>query len=109
MTQEKATVEARRSPSENVSGGSLLPGGCNQAGFDPTLAVLFTGDMRKQERKLMSMIGTAVNSLDQLDSIVPAVKALGRDMRKAARRQDACGSKETERMAASDHGGIRGS
>ena len=49
--------------------------------LDPTLAVLFTGDMRKQERKLMSMIGTAVNSLDQLDSIVPAVKALGRDMR----------------------------
>jgi hemoglobin-like flavoprotein len=45
--------------------------------LDPTLAALFTGDMRKQERKLMSMIGTAVNSLDQLDSIVPAVKALG--------------------------------
>jgi hypothetical protein len=49
--------------------------------LDPTLAALFTGDMRKQERKLMSMIGTAVNSLDQLDSIVPAVKALGGDMR----------------------------
>jgi hemoglobin-like flavoprotein len=44
---------------------------------DPTLAVLFTGDMRKQERKPMSMIGTAVNSLDQLVSIIPAVKALG--------------------------------
>jgi hypothetical protein len=35
--------------------------------------------------------------------------ALGRDVRKAARRQNARGGEETERMAASDHGGIRGS
>jgi hemoglobin-like flavoprotein len=45
--------------------------------LDPTLEALFKGDMREHGRRLMSMIGTAVNGLDQLDSIVPAVKALG--------------------------------
>jgi hemoglobin-like flavoprotein len=45
--------------------------------LDPTVEALFKGDMREHGRRLMSMIGTAVNGLDQLDSIVPAVKALG--------------------------------
>lgn len=46
--------------------------------LDPTLRPLFKGDMAEQGRKLMSMIGTAVANLGQLDAIVPAVRDLGR-------------------------------
>ncbi len=46
--------------------------------LDPSLRPLFKGDMAEQGRKLMAMIGTAVASLDKLDTIVPAVQALGR-------------------------------
>jgi hemoglobin-like flavoprotein len=45
--------------------------------LDPSLRPLFTGDMSEQGRKLMHMIGVAVNNLDRLDAIVPAVEALG--------------------------------
>jgi len=43
----------------------------------PNLRALFRGDMEEQGAKLMAMLATAVGSLDQLDSIVPAVRALG--------------------------------
>jgi len=46
--------------------------------LEPVAQALFKGDMKEQGRKLMSMIGIAVNSLARLDSIVPAVRALGR-------------------------------
>lgn len=46
--------------------------------MDPTLEPLFSGDMTAQGRKLMLMINTAVNSLDRLDAIVPAVQGLGK-------------------------------
>ncbi|MBX3500543.1 MAG: hemin receptor [Alphaproteobacteria bacterium] len=46
--------------------------------LDPSLKPLFKGDMKEQGLKLMAMIGTAVGGLDRLDSIVPAVQALGR-------------------------------
>lgn len=46
--------------------------------LDPSLKSLFKGDMEEQGRKLMKMIGTAVNGLDDLDAIVPAVQDLGR-------------------------------
>jgi hemoglobin-like flavoprotein len=46
--------------------------------LDPALRPLFKGDMAEQGRKLMSMIGTAVADLGQLDAIVPAVRDLGR-------------------------------
>jgi hemoglobin-like flavoprotein len=46
--------------------------------LDPSLEVLFKGDLREQGRKVMSMISVAVNSLTRLESIVPAVQALGR-------------------------------
>jgi hemoglobin-like flavoprotein len=46
--------------------------------LDPSLKSLFKGDMAEQGRKLMSMIGTAVANLDRLDTLVPAVQALGR-------------------------------
>jgi hemoglobin-like flavoprotein len=45
---------------------------------DPALKDLFRGDMVAQGRKLMQMIGTAVNGLDRLDGLVPVVRDLGR-------------------------------
>jgi len=45
---------------------------------DPSLKPLFKGDMVEQGKKLMKMIATAVNGLDRLDAIVPAVQDLGR-------------------------------
>ena len=45
---------------------------------DPSLRPLFKGDMKAQGRKLMSMIGIAVNGLSKLDALVPAVQDLGR-------------------------------
>lgn len=46
---------------------------------DPSLKSMFKGDMKAQGAKLMTMIGTAVNGLDDLNSIVPAVQNLGRN------------------------------
>ena len=45
--------------------------------LDPSLESLFKGDIKEQGRKLMQMIGMAVKSLDRLDQILPAVRALG--------------------------------
>ena len=45
--------------------------------LDPSLQKLFTGDMQEQGKKLMNMIGVAVNGLSRLDTIVPAVQQLG--------------------------------
>lgn len=45
--------------------------------MNPDYQALFKGDMKSQGRKLMSMINTAVTSLDSLESIVPAVQSLG--------------------------------
>lgn len=47
--------------------------------LDPNLKELFSSaDMKVQGNKLMSMIGTAVNGLNNLDALVPAVEDLGR-------------------------------
>src|SRR5829696_5294955 len=46
--------------------------------IDPSLRPLFKGDLGEQGRKLMQMIGVAVNGLDALDQLVPAVKEMGR-------------------------------
>lgn len=43
----------------------------------PDLQRLFKGDIREQGRKLMRMIGAAVRSLDRLEEIAPAARALG--------------------------------
>ena len=43
----------------------------------PEARPLFADDMAKQKRALMGMLATAVNGLDKLDTILPAVKALG--------------------------------
>ena len=46
--------------------------------LDPALRLLFPSDLSDQHRKLMTMLRVAVNGLDRLDTIVPAVQALGR-------------------------------
>ena len=46
--------------------------------LNPAYKDLFKGDMVEQGRKLMTMIGTAVNALDRLEEIVPAVKDMGK-------------------------------
>jgi hemoglobin-like flavoprotein len=45
--------------------------------LDPSLRPLFKGDIETQSRQLMQMIAVAVDSLDRLEIIVPAVQALG--------------------------------
>jgi hemoglobin-like flavoprotein len=45
--------------------------------LDPALKPLFKSDIKEQGRKLTAMISTAVNGLERLDSIVPAVQGLG--------------------------------
>lgn len=46
--------------------------------LDPELKKLFKSDMKEQGRKLMAILNTAVNSLDKLETIVPAVQDMGR-------------------------------
>ena len=43
----------------------------------PELKPLFKGDMRAQGQRLMDMIDTAVQGLDRLDELLPALQALG--------------------------------
>lgn len=45
--------------------------------LDPALKPLFQGDMKAQGVKLMQTIGLVVKSLDKLDSLLPALQALG--------------------------------
>ena len=44
----------------------------------PETRALFPQDLSEQKGKLMSMLGTAVTNLHKLDTILPAVKDLGR-------------------------------
>ncbi len=44
----------------------------------PSVKPFFKGDIKEQGRKLMQMIGVAVNGLSQPETIVPAVQDLGR-------------------------------
>ena len=46
--------------------------------LDPSLKVLFKGDMDDQGRKLMKVIATVVKGLDNLEAIMPVVEQLGR-------------------------------
>jgi hemoglobin-like flavoprotein len=45
--------------------------------LDPSLRSLVTGDRVEQGRKLMAMLAAAVASLEQLDRIAPALRAVG--------------------------------
>lgn len=44
----------------------------------PQLRPMFPQDLAEPKKKLMSMLGTAVAGLGQLDTLMPAVRALGR-------------------------------
>ncbi len=44
----------------------------------PEVKPLFKGDMKSQGRKLMTMLNTAVKSLNNLEKIVPVVQESGR-------------------------------
>lgn len=46
--------------------------------IDPSLKIMFKGDLNEQGLKLMNMLGIAVRSLDKLDELTLAVKSLGR-------------------------------
>jgi hemoglobin-like flavoprotein len=43
----------------------------------PAVRSMFPPDMKEQKSKLMAMLGTAVTNLHKLETILPAVKALG--------------------------------
>lgn len=44
--------------------------------YDPALRKLFKSDMKDQGRKLMSLLSVAVNGLNDLDKLVPALQSL---------------------------------
>ena len=46
--------------------------------LDPSLKPLFQGDMEEQGKRLMDMIGTAVQKLDNVETVVPALQSLGK-------------------------------
>ena len=45
---------------------------------DPALKPLFKGDLHAQGKKLIEMIGVAVNKLTELDVLVPVLQNLGK-------------------------------
>src|SRR6185503_6150132 len=45
--------------------------------LDPDLELLFKGNLSEQGRKLMQMLGLAINSLDRMDQLLPVVQSLG--------------------------------
>jgi hemoglobin-like flavoprotein len=45
--------------------------------LDPSLRPMFTADLKEQGRKLMQMLAVAMRGLDNLEALVPAVRALG--------------------------------
>src|SRR6185369_14496455 len=45
--------------------------------LDPDLELLFKGDLSEQGRKLMQILGLAVNSLNRMEQLLPVVRSLG--------------------------------
>ena len=45
--------------------------------LDPDLELIFKGNLTEQGRKLMQMLGLAVNSLTRMDQLLPVVRSLG--------------------------------
>lgn len=45
----------------------------------PYVRPLFNGDMKDQGKKLIATLNIAVNSLDRFETIIPALKKMGRD------------------------------
>lgn len=46
--------------------------------LDPALKALFKGDAAVQQQRLMGMLGSAISLLDQPNSLLPALRSLGR-------------------------------
>lgn len=46
--------------------------------LDPSLRALFPVDLAEQRKKLMQTLGVVVNGLTKLETVVPAVQALGK-------------------------------
>ena len=46
--------------------------------LDPSLKVLFKGDLKEQGEKLMTMLGVIVNGLNRVSDLLPVVADLGR-------------------------------
>jgi hemoglobin-like flavoprotein len=46
--------------------------------LDPTLRPLFSADLAEQKKKLMMTLGFAVGSLNRPDTLLPAVRQLGK-------------------------------
>jgi nitric oxide dioxygenase len=44
----------------------------------PQVRAMFPEDLREQKKKLMAMLGTVVAGLNNIDTLMPAVQALGR-------------------------------
>jgi hemoglobin-like flavoprotein len=44
----------------------------------PQVRAMFPADISEQKKKLMAMLGTVVAGLNSLDTVMPAVRALGR-------------------------------
>jgi nitric oxide dioxygenase len=45
--------------------------------LNPALRRMFPQDMMVQRQKFMSMLGTAIDSLERLDNLIPTIQALG--------------------------------
>lgn len=46
--------------------------------LDPSLKILFQGDIEEQGKRLMEMIGTAVQKLNNIETVVPTLQGLGK-------------------------------
>jgi hemoglobin-like flavoprotein len=46
--------------------------------IDSSLRPMFRGDLEEQWRKLMQMLGAAVDSLNKFEEVVPAIESLGK-------------------------------
>lgn len=46
--------------------------------LDPSVRPLFKTDLKEQGKRLMAMIATAVNGLNDVEALVPAVQDMGR-------------------------------
>ena len=45
---------------------------------DPSLKILFTGEITEQADKLMQMMGAAVDNLNDLDTLIPVLQGLAK-------------------------------
>jgi len=72
--------------------------------IDPSLRSLFNQDLTEQRRKLMTMLDTAVRNLQNPQTIVPAVRELGKRHVKYGVRRDDYNSVATALLATLEKG-----